>query len=97
MHDFPRFTLASMLYFAAAIRCEERYQVGEDPHALWNADDDPFVEMVAWATRQLEEAGKADERLEAKIRERLQPWNTAGLIDGAVNNRYAYTAAAKTG
>ena len=94
MHDFPRFTLACMLYFAAAITCEERYPKGQDSDAfsLWNADDDQFAGVVDWASRQLMQPGKVSEDA---IRERLQPWNTAGLIDPAVANRYAYTAAAK--
>lgn len=98
MHDFRRFTLSSMLYFAGAIRCEERYQNGEVPDALWNADDDAFVEVVNWSTNALTGELRGDcpqEDLESEIRDRLQPWNTAGLIDPSVANRYAYTAATK--
>ncbi|MEM8669625.1 MAG: FAD-dependent oxidoreductase [Planctomycetota bacterium] len=95
MHDFPRFTLACMLYFAAAIRCEERFQANEQPSALWNADDETFVESVTWAARQLVQSGLDSQSLESAIAERLAPWNTAGLIDPSVHNRYAYTAAVK--
>lgn len=90
MSDFPRFTAACMLYFAGAIRCEERYQRRETPTHLWNADDNDFVEFVDWACRLL-----VDDRSESfhdSIRERLVPWNTAGLLDASAANRYAYTA-----
>lgn len=90
MGDFPRFTTACMLYFAGAISCEERYQRGETPSHLWNADDDTFVRFVDWACDQLVNGQSEDHHDE--IRQRLQPWNTAGLMDPAVANRYAYTA-----
>lgn len=87
--DFDRFTIACMLYFAGAIRCEERYQRGESPSHLWNADDPEFVAFVTWASDQILSGatGVAD-----AIRDRLQPWNHAGLMDPRVANRYAYTA-----
>ncbi len=93
MDDFPRFTAACMLYFAGAIRCEERYQRVETPTRLWNADDVEFVEFVTWACEKLvdRESGEFHD----EFRQRLQPWNTAGLMDPAVANRYAYTATKK--
>ncbi len=93
MDDFPRFTAACMLYFAGAIRCEERYQCGETPSQLWNADDDAFVEFVKWACEKLVDP-ESDE-FHSEVRQRLQPWNTAGLMDPVVANRYAYTATKK--
>ncbi len=94
MNDFPRFTVSAMLFFAAAIRCEERLQQGEHPSAFWNADDRVFVERIRWATRQLTQpSGKGFD--ESAISEAIQPWNTAGLMDHSVHNRYAYTAASK--
>jgi FADH2 O2-dependent halogenase len=90
MDDFPRFTAACMLYFAGAIRCEERYQRGETPTQLWNADEAEFVEFVKWASEKLVDRESGE--FQDEIRQRLQPWNTAGLMDRAVANRYAYTA-----
>jgi FADH2 O2-dependent halogenase len=89
MSDFDRFTAACMLYFAGAIRCEERYQRGESPSHLWNADDPAFVSFVDWARDQIlgGSTGWYD-----RIRSRLEPWNTAGLMDPEVRNRYAHTA-----
>jgi tetracycline 7-halogenase / FADH2 O2-dependent halogenase len=89
MHDFSRLTTACMLYFAGAIACEERYQAGQTPGRLWNTDDEAFVATANWACDQLLNA--EDDPVDL-IRERLSPWNTAGLLDSGVNNRYAYTA-----
>ncbi|MFK8113413.1 MAG: NAD(P)/FAD-dependent oxidoreductase [Rubripirellula sp.] len=89
MQDFQRFTTACMLYFAAAITCEERYAAGENPDRLWNADDEAFVGFCDWACDLLLSPGESPEQ---QIREQLQSWNTAGLMDPAVKNRYAYTA-----
>ena len=50
--DFDRFTAACMLYFAGAIRCEERYQRGETPTHLWNADDEDFVARSQQVNRE---------------------------------------------
>jgi FADH2 O2-dependent halogenase len=91
MNDFPRFTVACMLYFAAAIGCEERYQRGETPTHLWNAGDTEFVAMVDAACSLLSGPGRTDE-FHDEIRQRLEPWNSAGLMNPAVENRYARTA-----
>ena len=89
MHDFERFTTACMIYFAGAICCEERLQQGQNPTHLWNADDPTFVDFADQAcVRLLEPNGDYEEM----ISEGLAPWNTAGLMDRKVANRYAYTA-----
>ena len=89
MEDFERFTAACMVYFAGAICCEERYQQGKNPTHLWNADDSEFVEFAGQACLALRQPNN-DYR--SMIREGLAPWNTAGLMDPKVQNRYAYTA-----
>jgi len=89
--DFDRFTTACMLYFAGAIRCEERFQQGEIPSRLWNADDPKFVDFVSVACARLLEQSDRQRCLDA-IRENLTPWNSAGLMNAACHNRYAYTA-----
>ncbi len=90
MHDFSRFTVACMLYFAGAIGCEERYQRGETPARLFSGDDLAFRTLVDDVCRRLLDPSTCE--FEDEIRERLRPWNTAGLMDPAVANRYAYTA-----
>ena len=91
MDDFPRFVAACSLYFAAAIRCEERYVMGDTPSRLWNADDQDFVSMVTSGCQRLrssEPTGTVVDELRAAI----EPWNSAGLLDPVARNRYAYTA-----
>ncbi len=89
LHDFERFSTACMLYFAGAIRCEERYQRGETPSHLWNADDAEFVAVV---DRSCERLLSSDQDPFETIRAEIEPWNTAGLMNPACGNRYAYTA-----
>ena len=89
MDDFERFTAACMIYFAGAICCEERYQKGQNPTHLWNADDPDFVQFSKQACLALR---KPNNDYQAMISEGLAPWNTAGLMDRKVQNRYAYTA-----
>lgn len=89
IEDFERFTAACMIYFAGAIRCEERYQQGQNPTHLWNADDTEFVQFAEQACFALRQPNND---YQAMIPEGLAPWNTAGLMDPSVQNRYAYTA-----
>lgn len=89
LNCFDRFTVACMVYFSAAIHCEEAYQAGESPTHLWNASDYSFREFVNWVDAILDQA---DHETLQEIRKRLNPWNSAGLMDPAVENRYAYTA-----
>ena len=91
MHDFPRFTAACMLYFAAAIACEERILSGENPTCLWNTDDERFVRMVNACCDALMNDPSTPQVID-QVRGGIQPWNTAGLMNPSVNNRYAYTA-----
>lgn len=89
MHDFDRFTVACMLYFAGAIQCEERYKSGEIPSHLWNADDRAFSRFVDSACNLLTQP-EVDYWNE--IRDGLRRWNHVGLMDRTTQNRYAYTA-----
>lgn len=91
MNDFPRFVAACMLYFAGAIACEERMQKGEQPSRLWGGDDERFVEMAYRSCDTLCGSSPTD-RVVSELRAAISPWNTAGLMDPAVKNRYAYTA-----
>jgi len=89
MADFEKFTYACMAYFVAAIACEERLLRGEWPKRLWNADDAQFCQTVKQVNMHLR---SRDPLNKAMVRDRLQPWNQAGLFDPLVANRYAYTA-----
>ena len=91
MHDFPRFTAACMLYFTGAIACEERILSGEDPQSLWSADDERYVQMANACCDALINDPSTQQVID-RVRNGIQPWNTAGLMDPSVSNRYAYTA-----
>ena len=91
MNDFSRFTTACMLYFAAAIACEERYQAGETPSQLFSADDDGFANAID-DLQSAFASGTPTAALTQQARQKLAPWNGAGLLDPSVKNRYAYTA-----
>lgn len=109
MHDFSLFAATTMVYFAGAIACEERRGAGEIPPRLWSADDEGFVEVVHRAFQRVARLTQDHTRrigCDAKdsaatdafvrwIRAELAPWNSAGLLDEAVRNRYRYTAADK--
>jgi FADH2 O2-dependent halogenase len=91
MHDFSRFTAACMLYFAAAIRCEERYLDGQSPPQLWNTDDADFVLAIRESCERLI-SNRPTASVVDDLRQLIEPWNTARLFDPSVDNRYAYTA-----
>ena len=90
MPSFPRFTAACMVYFAAAIRCEERIGAGEVPAMFWQADDDKYVDAVCQCDEWIR-SDRDDQSVLSSIRQSIAPWNTAGLFESATN-RYAYTA-----
>lgn len=68
-----------------------RYQGGETPTHLWNADDADFVAMVDDACDLLAGPSRSDE-FHDEICQRIQPWNSAGLMNRSSENRYARTA-----
>ncbi|MDV6034027.1 MAG: FAD-dependent oxidoreductase [Phycisphaera sp. RhM] len=90
MHSFPRFTASCMVYFAAAIACEERIGRGEMPDRLWQTDDESFLAAVKRSDEVIH-CDADDGQVVDHLRNLIAPWNTAGLFEGA-GNRYAYTA-----
>ena len=89
--DFSKFTAACMLYFCSAIACEERTLAGSQPKQFFGVDDADLVTAVKESLALLR-SGAPSDVIENRIRERIEPWNTAGLLDRSVCNRYAYTA-----
>ena len=93
MFQFDAFTAACMIYFAAAITCEESMAGGSIPATLWLADDRDFASAVSQCSRILANWDLSNgDGLSDQIRELIEPWNTVGLLDPSVQNRYAYTA-----
>lgn len=90
MSSFRRFSAACMVYFAAAIRCEERLGAGEVPAMFWQADDDKYVDAVRQCDAFIR-SHQDDQTVLSRIRQAIEPWNTAGLFESSIN-RYAYTA-----
>jgi FADH2 O2-dependent halogenase len=99
LHDFERFTASTMLYFAAAIRCEEARAAGTVPRRLWSADDPAFADLTRQTLTELRHTLRPGPAATAawieRLRAALAPWNSAGLLDPGVRNRYQYTAALK--
>ena len=99
-HDFPRFVLATMLYFAGATTFE-RTRMSSAPGQGWLspgspgnpaflcAHDDKFVTTIFAARQELLSASVGDSetvRVTSRCRKLLEPWNTVGLFDTSVNN-----------
>src|SRR5690606_12893009 len=92
--SFEVFTAATMLYFVAAITCEERRLAGERPRFL-ASDDDRFRERLLESARRLiglrTQAIADPDRLVDEVRQAIAPWNQAGLLAPEVPNMYHYT------
>src|SRR5690242_3259396 len=100
MHCFELFTAWSMLYFAATIAHEQRRIKKESPEYFLNADDLPITKMVYESYDDLlkllsAKTFSADDlkNFTRLIRERIQPFNIAGLLDPAAKNMYHHTVA----
>jgi FADH2 O2-dependent halogenase len=93
---FDRFdvlTTVSMLYFVAAIYCEERERAGKaSPDAAFLLADDPAYRAIAADVVMQAPTLPAGEahRLAARFRDAVAPYNTAGLCDPARRNMYPF-------
>jgi tetracycline 7-halogenase / FADH2 O2-dependent halogenase len=100
--DFPLFTGASRLYFAAATTYERQRLAhrGHSPGALFLADDPAFLAAVTKVESELDIALASDrlphdlERFEATLREALAPYDHVGLFASEVPNMLHHTAVA---
>ncbi|SRR6056297_274457 len=95
--DFERFAISTMLYFVAAIDCEERYAAGEVSPCLWSTDNAALMTVIRDSLSALRDPSLSTERLQRQLAQQLQPWNKARLLDPAAQHRYRYTAAKKSG
>lgn len=90
---FEVFTAATMLYFVAAITCEERRLAGEHPRFLASDDDRLRERLLKSARRLIALRGRSigdPARLVNEVRETIAPWNRAGLLSPDVPNMYHY-------
>lgn len=98
--NFSLFTAWTMLYFTCTIHYEQQRLQGEMPGAFLSADKAPLLEIVQKSYRELESlclqgdpGEKETARFTRLIRNRIEPWNRAGLLDPARKNMYRHTAA----
>jgi FADH2 O2-dependent halogenase len=95
---FDRFGVlatVSMLYFVAAIFCEERERAGQAPPdaAFLLADDVAYRQIAAAVVRQAPDLPAAEaERFAADFRRLIAAYNVAGLCDPLRRNLYPYIA-----
>jgi FADH2 O2-dependent halogenase len=93
---FDRFEVmvsVSMLYFVAAIYCEERERAGKAPDgaAFLLADEEPYRRIAAAACREARTLSAEDaHRFALDLRRKLAPYNRCGLCDPARHNAYPY-------
>ena len=100
MPYFELFTAWSMLYFAATIAHEQRRIKNEPPGYFLNAEDLQINKMVYGSYEDLLKivSSKKPTKEEiktftARIKERIEPFNSAGLLDASCKNMYRHTVA----
>jgi FADH2 O2-dependent halogenase len=96
--DFPLFTMACHLYFVATIACERGVDGLDADVGFLAARDAPLRAALESACADLGRAASDPSMRDATcaaIRDRLEPWDRAGLFNRDARNRFAHTAAPK--
>jgi len=100
MAHFELFNAWSMLYFAATIAHEQRRLNNKAPGYFLNADDAEIIKMVYNSYDDLlkiisskEPSTEEIKNFTAIIKERIEPFNSAGLLDESCKNMYRHTVA----
>lgn len=100
MPHFPLFNAWSMLYFTFAIMYEQRRLSHQAAGFFLCADDLRVKEIIHSTYRDLQEIISLKNivqedftRFRELVKERIRPFNTAGLLDPAAKNMYRHTAA----
>jgi len=100
MPYFELFNAWSMLYFAATIAHEQRRIKKQPPGYFLNADDSQIRKMVYDSYEDLlktisskNPSNAAIKTFTALIKERIEPFNSAGLLDAFCKNMYRHTVA----
>ncbi|MCC5941020.1 MAG: tryptophan 7-halogenase [Balneolaceae bacterium] len=97
-NNFKLFTASVMLYFIASIKYEQSRLRGEIPNAFLCADDPELrtiIEETHHEILNLKKRGFPAEDVDRQvetIRKRIEPYNSAGLMDSNKNNMYRHTA-----
>lgn len=100
---FPHFELFkswSMLYFAATIAHEKSRMHQPDPGYFMNADNPGLKNIIDKTYDELLQiissgdlSDETTQHFSNKVRERIKPWNTAGLMEPEAKNMYWHTVA----
>ena len=100
MPYFDLFCAWSMLYFAATIAHEQRRIRQEEPGYFLNADDPAIRDMVQKSYADLLKIISHQQPTREEItwftdliKERIRPFNTAGLMEPSSKNMYLHTVA----
>lgn len=99
MHDFELFSAFAMLYFVSAIRYEQQRLKGDRPDTYLDAADGYLQHIVRQTYVELkrhtekEPDRKRKQAFLKKVRDRIAPYNTAGLMRNEARNMYHHTAA----
>lgn len=97
--NFRLFTASSMLYFIASIRYEQKQLRGKIPDTFLCAGEDDIKKIIQETHDEIQQLRihsmfKTEiSRQVEKIRKRIEPFNSVGLMDPSVNNMYQHTAA----
>lgn len=96
--DFRLFSATVMLYFAASIKYEQERLGGSIPESFLCSSDQQLFDMISTTHSDIENVrqsgfpkNEADKLIE-KIRERIAPYNSVGLMDDSKRNMYQHTA-----
>lgn len=98
MTNFELFHTYSMLYFIAAISYEQRRLKGELPSHFLCADHKDIVSIIAQSYSELKDildgkiSGKQVQKFRERVKSRIEPYNSAGLLDAEAKNMYRHTA-----
>lgn len=100
MHCFPLFNAWSMLYFGFLIRHEQKRLRNLSVGHYLEANDPEVQAMAQTSYQELQQLVKQPaisasdiNRFTDRIRERIRPFNTAGLLNPSFRNMYRHTAA----
>jgi len=97
MPHFQRFVAFSSFYFTAAIRFEAVMAADPSvwPDGFLQANDKMMIDAAEASIREINNPSLTDEQFTDRVRQRIQPWNSVGLLDPKNRNRLDHTVAPK--
>lgn len=95
---FQLFTACTMLYFVASIRYEKQRLQGEIPNTFLCAGESEINQLIQETFNEIAKldlrslTGSEINNLVNKIRHRIEPFNSVGLMEPGAKNMYQHTA-----